>query len=146
MKVAKHVKTPNFFIIGAPKCGTTALSEYLRKHPDIHFSYPKEPDYFNTDFSDENREFKNYNYHSKSKYLARLIHNLGYKFAWILLVKKKLGIPEGISILGPIKRFNSVKSSRKKMDTAFREKLKVEFREDVSLLEKLLNRDLSHWK
>lgn len=41
---------PNFFLIGAPKSGTTALSEYLRAHPDILFSTPKEPHYFNDDF------------------------------------------------------------------------------------------------
>lgn len=42
---------PNFFLIGAPKSGTTALSEYLRRHPDILFSTPKEPHFFSTDFS-----------------------------------------------------------------------------------------------
>ena len=42
---------PNLFIIGAPKCGTTALSEYLRAHPEVCFSSPKEPHFFNTDFS-----------------------------------------------------------------------------------------------
>ena len=41
---------PNFFIIGAPKCGTTALSEYLRMHPDIYMSEPKELFYFCDDF------------------------------------------------------------------------------------------------
>ena len=40
-------KTPNFFVIGAPKCGTTALSEYLRQHPNVCFSTPKEPMFFN---------------------------------------------------------------------------------------------------
>lgn len=44
------MKIPNFFIIGAPKCGTTALSEYLRQHPAIFFSDPKEPHFFNSDF------------------------------------------------------------------------------------------------
>jgi hypothetical protein len=34
---------PNFFIVGAPKSGTTALAEYLRGHPDILMSDPKEP-------------------------------------------------------------------------------------------------------
>ena len=34
------------FIVGAPRCGTTALSEYLRSHPDICFSNPKEPHFF----------------------------------------------------------------------------------------------------
>jgi hypothetical protein len=32
-----------FFLVGAPRCGTTALSRYLRKHPRICFSVPKEP-------------------------------------------------------------------------------------------------------
>jgi len=37
---------PNFFIIGAPKCGTTALAEYLRSHPNAFLCEPKEPLYF----------------------------------------------------------------------------------------------------
>ena len=41
---------PNFFIVGAPKCGTTALSEYLRDHKNIFVSTPKEIHYFATDF------------------------------------------------------------------------------------------------
>jgi hypothetical protein len=40
----------DFFIIGAPKCGTTSLVEYLSSHPDIYFSKIKEPHYFSTDF------------------------------------------------------------------------------------------------
>lgn len=51
-------KLPNFFIIGAPKTGTTALSEYLRIHPQVFFSEPKEPHYFNDDFS--SRHTNNY--------------------------------------------------------------------------------------
>lgn len=39
----------NFFIVGAQRCGTTALSAYLRTHPDICFSKPKEPHYFADD-------------------------------------------------------------------------------------------------
>jgi hypothetical protein len=37
---------PNFLIVGAPKCGTTSLYEYLRQHPDVYMSVPKEPRYF----------------------------------------------------------------------------------------------------
>jgi hypothetical protein len=40
---------PNFFILGAPKCGTTSMAEWLRNHPNIFMSPEKEPDYFNTD-------------------------------------------------------------------------------------------------
>lgn len=39
-------KTPNFFIVGAPKCGTTSLARYLGEHPEIFQSDPKEPLYF----------------------------------------------------------------------------------------------------
>jgi hypothetical protein len=40
---------PNFFIIGAPKCGTTSLAAWLAEHPEIYFSPTKEPHFFNTD-------------------------------------------------------------------------------------------------
>lgn len=44
------MKQPNFFIVGGPKCGTTALSEYLRTHPQVFISQPKEPHFFALDF------------------------------------------------------------------------------------------------
>jgi hypothetical protein len=37
---------PNFFVIGAPKAGTTSLYEYLRLHPQIFMSPMKEPHFF----------------------------------------------------------------------------------------------------
>ena len=40
---------PNFFIVGAPKCGTTALYTYLRPHPNIFMSEIKEPHFFASD-------------------------------------------------------------------------------------------------
>lgn len=40
---------PNLFIVGAPKCGTTALYEYLRRHPNIFMATVKEPHFFATD-------------------------------------------------------------------------------------------------
>ncbi|HEW92137.1 MAG TPA: sulfotransferase [Thermotogaceae bacterium] len=43
------VTVPNFFIVGAPKSGTTALSVFLSEHPQIFFSDPKEPEYFAKD-------------------------------------------------------------------------------------------------
>lgn len=45
------MKRPNFFVAGAPKSGTTALCEYLRHHPDVFFSDPKELNYFSEDFA-----------------------------------------------------------------------------------------------
>lgn len=45
------LKIPNFFIVGATKCGTTSLFEYLSTHPNIFMSPIKEPSYFNPKFS-----------------------------------------------------------------------------------------------
>ena len=42
-------KKPNLFIVGAPKCGTTAWVNYLRSHPDIFFPVIKEPHFFSPD-------------------------------------------------------------------------------------------------
>src|SRR5689334_3497502 len=39
-------RLPNLFIVGAPKCGTTAWVEYLRTHPDIFFPAVKDHCYF----------------------------------------------------------------------------------------------------
>jgi len=39
-------KKVNLFLVGAPKCGTTSLAQYLSYHPDIFLSKVKEPHYF----------------------------------------------------------------------------------------------------
>ena len=40
---SKKDNIPSFLIIGAPKCGTTSLFNYLQEHPDIYMSKNKEP-------------------------------------------------------------------------------------------------------
>jgi Sulfotransferase domain len=40
---------PDFFIAGAPKCGTTSLWNYLRAHPAVFMPAEKEPNYFASD-------------------------------------------------------------------------------------------------
>jgi hypothetical protein len=42
-------RAPDFFIVGHPKCGTTALYEMLRGHPEIYMPDVKEPHFFMTD-------------------------------------------------------------------------------------------------
>jgi len=37
---------PTFFVIGAPRSGTTSVYEYLNTHPDIFMSPVKEPEFF----------------------------------------------------------------------------------------------------
>lgn len=44
------VKKPNVFILGAPKCGTTSLANWLTDHPQVYFSPIKEPSFFNYDY------------------------------------------------------------------------------------------------
>ena len=42
-------RKPDFFIVGAPKCGTTALHLYLRQHPDVFMPAEKDHNHFATD-------------------------------------------------------------------------------------------------
>jgi sulfotransferase family protein len=50
-------RVPDFFIVGAPRCGTTALYTYLRDHSEIFMSPIKEPDFF-ADFLGEQRRVR----------------------------------------------------------------------------------------
>lgn len=43
------MKAPNYFIIGAPRCGTTAMAKYLSEHPNIFMPYIKEPKFYCSD-------------------------------------------------------------------------------------------------
>jgi len=43
------MKTPNFFILGAPKCGTTSMVSWVSEHPCAYLSPWKEPRYFDQD-------------------------------------------------------------------------------------------------
>lgn len=51
---------PNFIIVGAPKCGTTAMSEYLRSHPNVFMSVPKEPNFFSSELGINRRSTDQY--------------------------------------------------------------------------------------
>lgn len=43
-------KLPNTFIVGAPKCGTSAMAAYLNHHPNVFLCEPKEPFYWCQDY------------------------------------------------------------------------------------------------
>lgn len=58
-------RTPNFFIVGAPKCGTTAMARYLAEHPKIFITDPKEPNFFTREFEVYQRQYR-----SDDEYLA----------------------------------------------------------------------------
>ena len=45
---------PNLFLVGAPKCGTTSMADYLRQHPDIFVPIQKEFWFFGKDIIKRN--------------------------------------------------------------------------------------------
>lgn len=47
---------PSFYVVGAPRCGTTAISKMLAGNPKISFSKPKETHFFLEDRSQLSRE------------------------------------------------------------------------------------------
>ncbi len=42
----RKMRKPDFFILGAAKCGTTSLWYYLGQHPQLFLCQPKEPGFF----------------------------------------------------------------------------------------------------
>ncbi len=81
------MKTPNFFIVGAPKCGTTAMSVYLKQHPEVFIPHKKEPHFFGTDLSSP------VFYKDKERYLSLFVgagdeKRLGEASVWYLYSKR----------------------------------------------------------
>jgi hypothetical protein len=48
-------RVPDFFIVGHPKCGTTALHGMLRRHPQVYMPSIKEPRFFAGDMYGSSR-------------------------------------------------------------------------------------------
>lgn len=68
---------PNFFLVGAPRCGTTAMFHYLSQHPEFGTPiYEKEPHYFGTDL--DGLRFSRFR-GDEAKYLALFAHIQGKK-------------------------------------------------------------------
>ncbi len=49
---AGRARVPDFFVVGHPKCGTTALYATLRQHPQIYMPAVKEPRFFASELRD----------------------------------------------------------------------------------------------
>jgi hypothetical protein len=53
---------PNFLIVGAAKCGSTSLYQFLNQHPQVYMPANKEPNYFVADYQKTmSRECPSYN-------------------------------------------------------------------------------------
>ena len=84
----RRMRRPDFFIVGAPKCGTTALYEYLKQHPEVFMPREvKEPHFFGSDFN------TSFFIREKQEYLslfanARDEKRVGEASVWYLYSKK----------------------------------------------------------
>lgn len=85
MKVAE-IHKPDFFIVGAPKCGTTSLYYYLSQHKNI-FLPPKERYFFGSDFTFLNGKPSLTHYQSFFKN-AQQNQLVGEASVWYLFSKK----------------------------------------------------------
>jgi len=61
---------PNLFIVGAGKCGTTSLHEYLKLLPDVYMSPIKEPHFFSETVLSLNNSWKNEPLRDEATYFA----------------------------------------------------------------------------
>jgi Sulfotransferase domain len=61
-------RRPDFFIVGAPKCGTTAMTSYLGSHPQIFMPAAKELHFFGSDLDYRRRR------QTEAEYLAAFAH------------------------------------------------------------------------
>ena len=52
------IRKPNFFIVGFPKSGTSAVHIMIEQHPEIVFAVPGEPRYSCADLLEESRTLK----------------------------------------------------------------------------------------
>lgn len=80
------MRNPDFFIVGAPKSGTTAMYKYLKQHPDIFMPEVKEIHFFGTDLNSP------WFIRDKEKYLSSFSNAKGEKrigeaSAWYLYSK-----------------------------------------------------------
>lgn len=75
---------PSFFIVGSPKCGTTALAKYLSEHDDIFISSPKEPHYFATNFDESMRTVKTEEHYLSLFKSAKKSQTCGEASIWYL--------------------------------------------------------------
>ncbi len=69
-------KAPDFIIIGGQKCGTTALFQYLKEHPNVKPAYCKELYFFDNNFSKGINWYKSHFPLIAENYFCRLFHKI----------------------------------------------------------------------
>jgi hypothetical protein len=118
---------PDFFIVGAFKSGTTALYEYLRRHPQVFMPFLKEPHFFGDDLT------RHYGRMSLTEYLA-LFHDarpgqrVGEASTWYLYSESA---PREIQAFSP--QAQIIIQLRNPVDVMYAQHAQLRFRADEDL-------------
>jgi hypothetical protein len=101
--MTQKLQFPDFFVVGVPRCGTTALCRYLSRNPQICFSRPKEPHFFSlleeTPSTDELRQNYLERYFSHYSDSHRAVGEGSVSYLYLP------GVIERINRLNPTARF-----------------------------------------
>ena len=146
------MKKPNFFIVGAAKCGTTSLYRYLRQHPDVFMPEQKEPNFFGSDLSYRFPRI------SQARYLSCFAKAKGetrigeattiYLYSEKAAEEIKAFSPEAkiiIMLRNPVDVLYSYHSQQLYSGNEDIPDFEEALRAEVDRLGRLLGRDLSHW-
>ena len=82
----------NFFIVGQPKCGTTSLYHYFKKHNEVFMPDQKQLYFFAKDHNDHRKKYAKFNTDHYSKYY-------NYKFEDYI---SRFNFQEEINVYGDI--------------------------------------------
>jgi hypothetical protein len=85
------VALPDFFVIGAPKAGTTALHVALARHPQLHLSSVKEPKFFLCGEQPPPKENGPGDAHSAQEWVRRRDHYEAHRTGTAFTVRKAAG-------------------------------------------------------
>lgn len=81
------MRRPDFYIVGAPKSGTTAMYEYLRRHPDIFLPATKELRFFGADLDVRGFARRDVDTYLSSFAAAAPTQRVGAAYVWYLYSK-----------------------------------------------------------
>lgn len=159
------MKQPTFFIAGAPRCGTTALYQYLNQHSQIFMSEVKELSYFVNDFpnvhnifeeimrfigvpSDRRKEFPpvNTSNENRSRLMTALFHPPQFIYKPFMKFKSLFGVNfmKSVSVFyNHIEKINVTQAKKEPLDPVFRKELQEFFKQDMEKLSNMLGSDLS---
>lgn len=142
------MKKPNFFITGAPKCGTTSMARWLAEHLNIYMSPVKEPNFFNTDDQwTVTRTLRQYEALFPKRRPRTCHGRRSFRVVFIQLgmLERNLGIQKGLGVLNTLYRANVRVRKRPPLDGKMWQRLAEYFEEDIKKLSRLMGRDFSYW-